>query len=96
MAYDKTLLAPGELAAFLNQHPSWKVEGGELTKTFEFERFLQAIAFVDKVAAAAERADHHPDIDIRYRKVTLRLITHAAGGLTYRDAQLAEECELLA
>lgn len=89
MAYDRTLLTEAELKAFLTSHPAWRVEGKELTRTYELPSFLEAIAFVGRVAEAAEREDHHPDIDIRYRKVTLRLTTHDAGGLTFRDPKVA-------
>jgi 4a-hydroxytetrahydrobiopterin dehydratase len=89
MAYDRTLLTEAELNAFLAQHPAWRVEGKALARTYELPSFREAIAFVGRVADAAEREDHHPDIDIRYRKVTLRLSTHDAGGLTFRDPKVA-------
>jgi 4a-hydroxytetrahydrobiopterin dehydratase len=89
MAYDRTPLAEAELKEFLAKHPGWRVEGKELIRTFELPSFREAIAFVGRVADAAEREDHHPDIDIRYRRVTLRLSTHDAGGLTFRDPKLA-------
>lgn len=95
MAYDRTLLTPEELQTFLAQHPGWKHEGGMLRCTYEFPAFLTGIAFVERVAQAAERADHHPDIDIRWRKVTLALVTHDAGGLTSRDTRLASEADRL-
>jgi 4a-hydroxytetrahydrobiopterin dehydratase len=95
MAYDRTLLTSEALQSFLSTHPAWKHEGGMLRRTYEFPAFLTGIAFVERVAQAAEAADHHPDIDIRWRKVTLALVTHDAGGLTYRDTKLAAEAELL-
>lgn len=67
----------------------WERTGNEIHKTYGFHDFRAAIAFVDRVADAAEQADHHPDIDIRYDRVTLRLSTHSAGGLTARDFDLA-------
>jgi 4a-hydroxytetrahydrobiopterin dehydratase len=90
MAYDKTLLGEPELKEFLSKHPDWRVEGKALVRTFELPSFRQAMAFVDRVAEIAEREDHHPDIDIRFRRVTLRLTTHDAGGLTFRDPRVAE------
>ena len=63
------------------------------TRTFEWPTFLGGIAFVDEVARLAEAADHHPDIDIRWRKVTLRLMTHDAKGLTFRDTELAAKAD---
>ena len=93
MAYDRTLLAPDALQTFLAQHPEWKHEGGMIRRTYEAPSFLAGIAFVEKVAQAAEKENHHPDIDIRWRKVTLALVTHDAGGLTWRDTKLAAEAE---
>jgi 4a-hydroxytetrahydrobiopterin dehydratase len=95
MARDKTQLTKAELDAFLSSHAGWKVEGGELTRTFERPTFVDAIAFVQKVAALAEAQQHHPDIDIRYRNVTLKLVTHDADGITWRDTQLAGDCDAL-
>lgn len=89
MARDTTLLSPEDLDAFLIAHPDWKLEGGMLTRTYEFPSFLEGIAFVERVAREAESADHHPDIDIRWRQVRLCLVTHDAHGLTARDTQLA-------
>lgn len=96
MAYDRTLLAKEELEKFLTTHPSWRVVGGALEKTYSFASFLEAIGFVNRVAAVAEHNDHHPDIDVRYRSVTLRLTTHDAGGLTFRDPKVAAECDAVA
>jgi 4a-hydroxytetrahydrobiopterin dehydratase len=95
MAYDRTLLTAQELQTFLAAHPGWKHEGGMIRRTYEAPTFLAGIAFVNKVAHAAEAADHHPDIDIRWRKVTLALVTHDAGGLTWRDTKLAEAADAL-
>ncbi len=95
MAYDRTLLAPEALQSFLSQHPDWKHEGGMIRRTYEAPNFLKGIEFVQAVARAAEAADHHPDIDIRWRKVTLALVTHDAGGLTFRDTALAAEADRL-
>ncbi len=95
MAQDRTLLAPEALQSFLSQHPDWKHEGGMIRRTYEAPSFLAGIGFVERVAQAAEKADHHPDIDIRWRKVTLALVTHDAGGLTFRDTALAAEADRL-
>lgn len=67
----------------------WELENGEITKQYKFKDFLEAMAFVKKVARLAEAADHHPDILIQYNKVTLTLSTHSAGGLTEKDFVLA-------
>jgi 4a-hydroxytetrahydrobiopterin dehydratase len=67
----------------------WIDSQGALERTFELPSFPEAIAFVNRVAAAAEEANHHPDVTISYRKVTLRWTTHSAGGITDRDYELA-------
>lgn len=95
MANERTLLTPNELQTFLAQHPEWKLEGDMIRRTYEAPTFLKGIDFVQRVAQAAEAADHHPDIDIRWRKVTLALVTHDAGGLTSRDTKLAAEADRL-
>jgi 4a-hydroxytetrahydrobiopterin dehydratase len=93
MARDRTKLADAEVQTFLKKWPGWELEGGALKKTYAFGDFRAAMAFVNRVADAAEAADHHPDIDIRYNKVSLRLVTHDAGGLTERDTALAAQAE---
>lgn len=69
--------------------PGWIDSQNALEKTFELPTFRAAIAFVGRVADLAEEADHHPEIAISYRKVTLRWTTHSAGGITDRDYELA-------
>jgi len=89
-------LSPAELSGFLSRHPRWALEGGMLCCTFEAQTFLAAVRFVDEVARLVDAADHHPDIDVRWRRVTLRFVTHDAGNrVTALDARLAAECELL-
>ena len=95
MARERTPLAKADLDAFLAGHPHWKVANGRLERTFELDTFKEAIGFVRKVARLADAADHHPDIDIRFTKVTVRLFTHDAKALTWRDTQLADELELV-
>ena len=75
---------------------SWTDSEGALERTFELPSFAEAIAFVNRVAELAERENHHPDIAIAYRKVTLRWTTHSAGGVTERDRALAERTDALA
>ncbi len=82
-------LAQAEAAARLSSLPGWQIQGGELTRTFTHADFRAALAFVNKVGDLAEEAGHHPDIDIRYNKVRLGLVTHDAGGLTLKDFDLA-------
>jgi 4a-hydroxytetrahydrobiopterin dehydratase len=67
----------------------WSRRGDVLTKLYQFRTFMDAIAFVNRVAESAEEANHHPDIDIRYSKVTLTLSTHDSGGITQADIDLA-------
>jgi 4a-hydroxytetrahydrobiopterin dehydratase len=96
MARDRTKLSDAEVQTWLKAHPAWALEGGMIRRTFAFADFRTSIAFVNRLADAAEAANHHPDIDIRYSKVTLALVTHDAGGLTFRDTRLAEEADALA
>lgn len=74
--------------------PGWELKGGAIVKLYKFKDFLEALAFVNRVGALAEEADHHPDIDLRYNKVTLKLVTHSAGGLTDKDFALARAIDL--
>ncbi|MDF1504997.1 4a-hydroxytetrahydrobiopterin dehydratase [Roseisolibacter sp. H3M3-2] len=76
--------------------PGWSRRGDALTKTYQFPAFLDGIAFVQRVAQAAEAMDHHPDVDIRYTKVTCALSTHSAGGITALDLELAARIEAAA
>jgi 4a-hydroxytetrahydrobiopterin dehydratase len=84
------------IEAALEGLSGWAREGDEIRRTFEFGSFQPAIDFVNRVAEAAEAADHHPDIDIRFSRVTLALSTHSAGGLTKRDFALASRIDQLA
>jgi 4a-hydroxytetrahydrobiopterin dehydratase len=74
----------------------WQEVDNALVREFEFESFPKAIEFVDRLAEAAESENHHPDIDIRYRKVTVRWTTHSEGGITERDRAMAERTTALA
>jgi 4a-hydroxytetrahydrobiopterin dehydratase len=67
----------------------WHEDGDALVRELEFESFPAAVAFVQRLAELAESENHHPDIDIRYRRVTVRWSTHSAGGVTDRDRELA-------
>ncbi len=75
--------------------PEWKKKGSTISRTFQFKDFPDAIKFVNAVARRAEKAGHHPDIDIRWNKVTLALSTHDAGGLTQKDFDLAKQMDRL-
>lgn len=89
------LLSPTEVAAKLQMLPAWHVEGGELVRVFQFEDFRAAMRFVNRVGNLAEEAGHHPDIDIRYNRVRLGLVSHDAGGLTGKDSDLAAAVDRL-
>ncbi|MEO6909382.1 MAG: 4a-hydroxytetrahydrobiopterin dehydratase [Edaphobacter sp.] len=78
-----------EIEDVLRAHPEWSLKDGKLMREWIFKDFLEAIAFVNRVAALAEDAGHHPDIDIRYNHVVLSLVSHDAGGITGRDASMA-------
>jgi 4a-hydroxytetrahydrobiopterin dehydratase len=89
------LLDDSAIDAALKDLPGWRREGDALVRTAELPTFPVAIGVVARVAEIAEGRDHHPDIDIRWRKVTLALVTHDAGGLTWRDTKLAAEADRL-
>ncbi len=79
----------------LGSLPGWSRRGEVITKTFQFRNFMMGIDFIGSVAKAAEAANHHPDIDIRYTKVVLSLSTHDSGGITQKDLDLAKAIERL-
>ncbi len=84
-----TLVPHDEIETFLETHPGWALSGNEITKTFVLKDFNESMGFLTRIALEAEKADHHPDIDIRWNKVTLTLSTHSEGGLTAKDLDLA-------
>jgi len=87
------LLDPGEIDRALTTLPGWKREGETIVKRFAFTDFAEALAFVNRVAEPAEAINHHPDVAIHWNEVTLTLWTHASGGLTHRDFDLARAIE---
>jgi 4a-hydroxytetrahydrobiopterin dehydratase len=89
-------LTDAEIAAGLAKLPGWAREGDAIVKRYTFKKFADGIRFVDRVAVAADAADHHPDIDIRYTTVTMSLSTHSQGGVTAKDVAMAGEIERLA
>lgn len=88
-------LSQADVSGRLSTLSDWQIESGELTRTFKFDDFLTALGFVNRVAELAEKAGHHPDIDIRYNKVRFGLVTHDAGGLTTKDFDLASTVDKL-
>jgi 4a-hydroxytetrahydrobiopterin dehydratase len=89
------LMNEGEIQRSLVELNGWSKLGNEIVKHFEFDDFIHAMGFVNSVALLAERAKHHPDVDIRWNKVTLALATHSEGGITKKDIALAKEIETL-
>jgi 4a-hydroxytetrahydrobiopterin dehydratase len=89
-------LSSTQIKAALPSVPKWRRKASVISRTFEFADFVVAMKFVNAVARAAEKACHHPDIDVRWNKVTLALTTHDAGGLTEKDFVLAAKCDKLA
>ncbi|HEY3413564.1 MAG TPA: 4a-hydroxytetrahydrobiopterin dehydratase [Armatimonadota bacterium] len=87
------ILTEGLVRSELAELPGWTYEHGEIVKEFTFDGFAEALEFVNAVGDEAEAADHHPDIDIRWNKVTLRLSTHSEGGVTEKDTALARKIE---
>ncbi len=88
-------LSSADVNSRLKTVPGWKVETGELVRTFQFRDFRASMAFVNKLADLAEEAGHHPDIDIRYSNVRLALVTHDQGGITEKDFALAAQADKL-
>ena len=88
-------LTDAAVQAALLTVPAWQLQNGMISRKFVFADFVAAMRFVNAIADAAEAADHHPDIDIRYNKVTLALTTHDSGGLTERDFALAAQADTL-
>ena len=88
-------LTSAQITSALAKIPDWKKKAAVILRVFEFKDFPAAMKFVDAVAGLAEQAWHHPDIDIRWNKVTLTLTTHDAGGLTQKDFDLAQQFDQL-
>src|SRR5690349_1282227 len=89
-------LADEEVQQALASLAGWDRSGDEIVKTYECPAFADAIAFVVRIGFFAEKADHHPDLDVRWRKVKVALTTHDAGGLTELDVALARQIESVA
>ncbi len=90
-----TLLTKKEIRLVLTELRGWVLQGKEIRRKLEFTDFARAIGFVNSVAIVAERANHHPDIDIRWNKITLSLSTHSEGGITGKDISLAKKIDSL-
>jgi 4a-hydroxytetrahydrobiopterin dehydratase len=89
-------LSKAEIQQKLQDLPGWSHQGKSLHKRYTFKSFVPAIAFVNRVAEAAEKAAHHPDITVNYNVVSLALSTHSEGGVTEKDFALARQMDQLA
>jgi len=89
------LLSASVIDTRLRKLNGWKREGRFITRTFEFEHFMDAIVFVNEIAEVAERQEHHPDISIRYTTVKLSIQTHSEGGVTEWDLELAKAVDVV-
>lgn len=87
------ILSTEQLHAAMAEHPHWEEREGQLVRSVQAETFPAGIRLVAAVAEAAETAQHHPDIDIRYTTLTFALITHSAGGITDNDVAMAAEID---
>ena len=84
-----TVLTRSEIDVALKSLPGWATHDNAIQRVFQFDDFVHSIEFVNKIALAAETANHHPDILITYNKVTLTLVSHDSGGVTQRDIRMA-------
>lgn len=89
-------IASDTIAARLTELPGWTLEGGALQRQFAFASFPDAIAFVTRLGFDAEAADHHPDIQISYKRVSVRWSTHSAGGITEKDFAGVRQSDIIA
>jgi 4a-hydroxytetrahydrobiopterin dehydratase len=89
-------LSDTELSSALKSLDGWASSGGEISKTFAFKNFVESVGFVNRLADVAEKAQHHPDIDIRFNKVKVGLTTHDEGGISDKDIALASQIESVA
>jgi 4a-hydroxytetrahydrobiopterin dehydratase len=86
-------LTAKQVGLHLKAVPNWSKRAKTILRTFKFEGFLNSIAFVNRIARRAQKLNHHPDFDIRFDKVTLKLTSRDAGGLTEKDFSLAQQCD---
>jgi 4a-hydroxytetrahydrobiopterin dehydratase len=88
-----TKLNAESIRGWIQARKGWRRRSNKLTKEFTFKSFRDSIVFVNRVAGLADTQDHHPDIDIRFAKVTIALSTHDAGGITEKDIKMAEQID---
>jgi 4a-hydroxytetrahydrobiopterin dehydratase len=82
-------LSSSEITAALSDLEGWAGDESGLKRTYKFKDFVESMGFVNRVALLAEKADHHPDIEINYNRVALTLVTHSEGGVTSNDTEMA-------
>jgi 4a-hydroxytetrahydrobiopterin dehydratase len=91
------VLTEQQIAERLRELPDWRAEGDAIVREFTFEGgFMGSVGYVNRLAMAAEVADHHPDLEISWNKVTVRFSTHSQGGVTEKDLEMAAEADRLA
>jgi 4a-hydroxytetrahydrobiopterin dehydratase len=88
-------LSPKQISQRMKSVPGWARRSSSIRRKFGFKGFMEAVDFVNRIARKAEKNDHHPDIDIRWNKVTLVLSTHSEGGLTGKDFLMASACSAI-
>ncbi len=88
-----TALSAQEIGDRLAELPGWEYDGERISKRFEFDSFIDAIGFIVRVAERADAQDHHPDLENRYREVTVHFRTHSARAVTQKDLDMAAEVE---
>jgi 4a-hydroxytetrahydrobiopterin dehydratase len=89
------ILPHGDIERALHDLPGWTLAGDAIVKEFTFAGFPEAVAFVTRLVPGSEAADHHPDLTVSYRRVTVSFTTHSEGGVTAKDlagARLADSC----
>ena len=89
------ILSRGQIDAALRDLPGWRFDNNALVKEFTFAGFPEAVAFVSRLVPGSEAADHHPDLAVSYRRVTVAFTTHSEGGVTAKDiagARMADSC----
>ena len=86
-------LSPETISQKLKTMPGWEFKNQGLHKQFKFKEFMDGIRFINRIAEIAEAADHHPDVQINYTRITFTCSTHSEGGVTEKDLKLAENIE---
>jgi len=89
------VLSADEIQERMQQVPEWESDDSSISRTFEFDGYMEGIEFVNRVAAIAEELNHHPDLDVRYGWVDVSLTSHDVGGITERDFAAAQRIDAL-